>query len=204
MAGLGLSDAVSGYQQGVEWKQQQETAGREKAKRDQLDAINQSSSQVVKDAEAQDYSGQRKAWLDGGGDNAQFQAKPFQPPDNLMFKVSMNRGNALLKAGLIDEAVKNEALTQNQRMRVRQEALDRFRLDRDHSKLASAIYDTVPDGKSIVSATTIEGAPAGDAGGSLAGMPMRPSKIQLKLSDGTTHSTTPQEIENVALRLSDP
>lgn len=204
MAGLGLSDAVSGYQQGARWKDQQDEIAREKSRRDTLDAVNQQAAGVVKQAEEADYGNQRKAWLDGGGDNAQFQAKPFQPPDNLMFKVSQERGSSLMKAGLVEEAVKNEALTQAQRMRVRQSALDRFRMDRDHSKLASMIYDTVPDGKSIVSATTIEGAPAGDAGGPLAGMPMRPSKIQLKLSDGSTHSTTPEEIEKIALRLSDP
>jgi hypothetical protein len=33
---------------------------------------------------------------------------------------------------------------------------------------------------------------------------MRPSKIRLQLSDGTTHDTTPEEIRDVALRLSDP
>ena len=203
MAGLGLSDAVSGYQQGVAWKQDQEEIARKKGIQAKLDEANQAASKVVQDAEAEDYSNQRKAWLDSGAPDG-FQPKPFTPPDNLMFKVSQDRGTALMRAGLIDEAVKNEAMTQAQRLRVRQNALERFRIDRDHAKLASVIYDTVPDGKSIVEAKTIEGAPAGDPGGSLAGMPMRPSKIALKLSDGTTHSTTPEEIEKIALRLSDP
>lgn len=202
MAGLGLSDAVSGYQEGVNWKLKNDEAQRQAGIQKSLDAVNQATAQSMKTAEADDVAAQQKAWLAGGGESEKFIPKTRAPSDSLMFKFAQDRGTALMRAGLIDQAVQNEAAVQAQRIRVRQGALERFRMDRDHAKLATAIYDTIPDGKSITEATTVEGAPALNVGST--NMPAMPTKLQLKLSDGSVHSVTPQDVEETAMRLSDP
>lgn len=202
MAGLGLSDAVSGYQEGVNWKLKNDESQRQAGIQKSLDAANQVAAETVKTAEAEDLGTQRRDWLAGGGDNNTFTPKPFVPADSLKLKVAQDRGTALMRAGLMDQAAQNEASVQAQRMRVRQGALERFSIDRDHAKLATAINDTIAGSKSITEATTVEGAPALNVGST--NMPAQPTKLQLKLSDGTSHSVTPQEIEDMALRLSDP
>lgn len=199
-----LADAVPAMQQGQAWRQAQDQNQRALKQQAALDEANGIVAQGVKDAEADHLKRQRAAWLASGKDETAFKPEPFKPTDKLMFDLSGKRGLALMKAGLVEQAVANEALVQQQRLRVRQGALERFKTDRDHARLATAINDTNPDGREIKKITTIEGVSGLDASpGSPASAPI-PKKIRIEFSDGSMADSTPEEIEQAALALSDP
>lgn len=199
-----LADAVPAMQQGQAWRQAQDQNQRALKQQASMDEANGIVAQGVKDAEADHLKRQRAAWLASGQDETAFKPEPFKPTDKLMFDLSGKRGMALMKAGLVEQAVANEALVQQQRLRVRQGALERFRTDRDHARLATAINDTNPDGREIKKITTIEGVSGLDASpGSPASAPI-PQKIRIEFSDGSIVDEEPKKIEAYALALSDP
>lgn len=199
-----LADAVPAMQQGQAWRQAQDQNQRALKQQAALDEANGIVAQGVKDAEADHLKRQRAAWLASGQDETAFKPEPFKPTDKLMFDLSGKRGMALMKAGLVEQAVANEALVQQQRLRVRQGALERFKTDRDHARLATAINDTNPDGREIKKITTIEGVSGLDASpGSPASAPI-PKKIRIEFSDGSIVDEEPEKIEAYALALSDP
>ena len=199
-----LADAVPAMQQGQAWRQAQDQNQRALKQQASMDEANGIVAQGVKDAEADHLKRQRAAWLASGQDETAFKPEPFKPTDKLMFDLSGKRGLALMKAGLVEQAVANEALVQQQRLRVRQGALERFKTDRDHARLATAINDTNPDGREIKKITTIEGVSGLDASpGSPASAPI-PQKIRIEFSDGSIVDEEPKKIEAYALALSDP
>lgn len=185
MAGLGLVNALDQYQQGVNFKQQQEEIARQKAERANLETANQAAGSVF-EAEKAEHA------LSGANG-------PYQPSDTTRLRAAEARGQAFAKAGDWENFLKNEAMVHGQRVRVRSGALQRYEQDGDIEALARTVYPTVFDGKEIVSAEKIEGADA------VAGLPALPSKIKFKLSDGSEKSFEPQKIVSMVKQsLVDP
>lgn len=176
MAGLGLTEAVGRYQQGVQWRQQQDEIARQQQQRAQLDAANQAATGVIQASQQE--------WAANG---AQGQ---YRPNDMTMFKAAEARGMALAKAGMWDKFLENEAQVAPMRIKTRVSALQQYEADGDVEKLARTVYPTLFDGKEIVGTEKVQGA---DGSVNLGLMPIA-SKLKLKLSDGTTQDLEPEQL----------
>lgn len=184
---LTLRDAVSDYQDGVAWKQQQDQIVREKKLQDGHDAANQAASGVIDASKAE--------WAMGGAKG------DYRPSDETMMKAAEARGMAFAKTGDWESFFKNEGSVQGQRMRVRQNAFERYNEDGDVTALAKTIGPTVFSGKNI---TGTEMLPGGENGAPL-GAPSGPAKMRLTYDDGTAKLVDPTEFVNkLKLTLTDP
>lgn len=187
MAGLGLRDALSAFQQGTAWKQHQEEIGRAQEQRAALDEANAAATGVINQQAAQHIAS-----------GAQGQ---YRPNESAMFKAAEARGMAFARRGRWDEFVQNEAQVAPLRVKARAAALQRYEMDGDSVALAHGVYPSLFDGKEIVGSEKIEGAD-GSVG---LGLAPRPSKLKLKLSDGTTKELVPDElVKMVKMSLIDP
>lgn len=195
MAGLGLTNALQSYQQGVAWRQQQDQIAEQKAKKDKINAANQAGSSYIEEAkqahEAEQASALEKYTKDKGSTEG-FQATPFRPNDRVMFGAAARRGDALLNAGLFDEYAQNRAAIIPMQIQSRQAAWQKFQTDGDHGALGAAMYDTIPDGKHVKAYDVLDSAgPDGKKAG---------KKIRFQLDDGTVKMFSPEEVENMAKR----
>jgi hypothetical protein len=206
MQQLTLADAVGSYQQGVAWKQNQDKIAREAKSREALDGVNNEIAGAVKAAEQEHLAGQRRDWLAQGNAEAEFKPQPFRMDDVMGFDLANRRSVGLMKAGLVKEAVENEAHVQAQRMRVRQSALEQYKATgkKDPIGLVKRFMDTMPNGKSVVGGETIEGAPGVTDSPNIGSIAPIAPKVKIKFSDGTDATMPLADIEDMALRLSDP
>lgn len=172
--GLGLQSALRSYTQGLAWKQGQEQLAKQQAQQRSMEEANAAATGVIEQS--------RGEWAANGAQGE------YRPNNQTLFKAAEARGQALAKAGLWDQFLQNEASVAPIRLKTRAEALQRYQIDGDVDKLAREVYPTLFDGKTIVGSEKIEGAPAG------AGFPVRPEKLLLKLSDGSSHSVEPQQL----------
>jgi hypothetical protein len=187
MAGLGLMNALDAYQQGVSWKQGQDEIARVQKQRAALDEANAAATGVITQSQQE--------WAANG---AQGQ---YKPNDVTMFKAAEARGQALAKHGLWDQYVHNEAQIAPMRLRARSTALQRYQSDGDIEALARSVYPTIFDGKEIVGVEKVQGAP----GSENLGLAARPTKLKLKLSDGTEQDMEPQRLVQIVQQsLIDP
>ena len=187
MAGMNLMNAVRGYQQGVQFSQQQEQVEREKQQQAVMDEADKAASGVVSASQAK--------WAADGAPGT------YSPSDTTMLKAAQARGQTLAKGGDWNGFLKNEATVQNQRIRVRASALQKYEQDGDFEALARTAYPTVFDGKDIVGTERLGGMPALDS----IGRPGTPTRYKIKLSDGTTQEVSPEdEVKKLKLSLIDP
>ena len=187
MAGLGLMNALDAYQRGVSWKQGQDEIARAQKQRAALDEANAAATGVI--------TASQQEWAANG---AQGQ---YKPNDVTMFKAAEARGQALAKHGLWDQYVHNEAQIAPMRLRARSTALQRYQADGDVEALARSVYPTIFDGKEIVGIERIQGAP----GSENLGLAARPTKLMLKLSDGSEQDMEPQKLVQIVQQsLIDP
>lgn len=187
MAGLGLMNAVDAYQQGVSWKQGQDEIARVQRQRAQLDEANQAATGVINASQAE--------WAANGAQGR------YRPNDSTMFKAAEARGAALAKHGLWDQFMQNEAQVAPMRLKARSSALQKYESDGDIESLARTVYPTIFDGKEITGIERIEGA---DGSANL-GLKAIPTKLKIKLSDGTTQDMEPQSlVQMVKSSLIDP
>lgn len=187
MAGLGLTQAVQAYQQGTEWRQRQDALQKQQQREAIIEQANQAAAAVIDASKAE--------WALNG---AQGQ---YTPNDTTMFKAAEARGQALAKGGDWDGFIKNEATVQQQRIRVRANALQRYEQDGDFEALARTAYPTVFDGKEIVASERLGGMPALDS----INRPATPTKFKFKLSDGSTQEVEPEQIiKKLKMSLIDP
>lgn len=201
MAGLGLTQALGNFQQGMAWRDNQTEMQRQKDQRAKIESANAAGAKVVKDAQAAheaDQAAQLEAWTKGGKTADEFQAKPFTPDDGVMFRAAHARGNALLGAGEFDAWAENRAKIIPMQVRARQEAWQRYQTDGDIGALGKAMYDTIPDGKHVKAYDKLSG-PGPD------GLQTAGDRIRFQLDDGTTKLYRPQEIEAMAKKaMEDP
>lgn len=195
MAGLGLTNALQSYQQGVQWRQQQDVLAEQKAKKDKINAANQAGTSYIEEAKQAHEAEQAAAlqeYTKNKGSTEGFQAAPFRPNDKVMFGAAARRGDALLNAGLFDEYAQNRAAIIPMQIQSRQAAWQKFQMDGDHGALGAAMYDTIPDGKHVKSYDVLDSAgPDGKKAG---------KKIRFQLDDGTIKMFSPDEVEGMAKR----
>jgi len=187
MAGLNLSGAVRNYQQGVEWRQQQDEMERQKAQRAIIDGANQAATGVIEASKAE------RALAGAKGE--------YKPSDKTMLKAFEARSMALAKGGDWNAYVQNEIAVQPHRLRVRGNALQAYEADGDFGKLIQTTYPTMFDGKEIVGIERVGGMP------SLAsiGREATPLSYKVKLSDDTEREVNPEQVvKAIKLSLVDP
>lgn len=130
---------------------------------------------------------ERQQWVSGGGDPAK-----FRPSDTTMLKASEAFGQALAEGGDFQGYLKNEAAIQPHRLRVRQQALQRFKMDGNKGKLMETVYATIPDGQEIVGVQEVTGGPMPDRGTNPTATPAAPPKtLQQGLADFEADITNP-------------
>lgn len=185
MAGLGLMNAVQAYQQGTQFKLQQEQQQRAQAQQAALDEANKAFGQVIEESKSE--------WARNG---AQGQ---YRPSGDTYFRAAEARGNALVRAGLYDHYMQNEAQIAPIRIKTRAEALQQYELDGDVDKLARRVYPTLFDGKTIVGSERVRGQESEGEG------TPGPAVYKFKLSDGTEQVIKPQEfVAQLKTSLIDP
>jgi hypothetical protein len=156
MAGLGLTQALQGYQRGVEWRQQQDELQREKDIREQTNLANAAGAKVMQDAKTAhdlEQAQAMEAWANSGKAPQEFKAKPWQATPDLLLKASDAKGSELAKRGLWQQYTENFAQFSPIRHQVRQKAyadlLSRYDADGDPVALAKGAWPMVHDGTDI-------------------------------------------------------
>lgn len=161
MAGLGLMNALQGYQQGVDWKAQQDAK-----------AITQEADKAY----GAEHAAAQEAWVRSNAPGT------YKPSDETEFKAAEARGAALAKGGDWKGYLQNESLVAAQRMRVRKNAVTQFEQDGDAEGLVRKVYPTIFDGRQVTGTEKIQGSDA------VAGLPARPDSIKVTFSDGKTET----------------
>lgn len=187
MAGLGLMQAVQGYQQGLAWKQQQDQIARQQEAQARIDEANRAAADV--------FSKSKAEWAMNGAQGE------YRPNDMTMLRAAEARGQHFAKSGDWDNFVRNEAAVQGQRARIRASALQQYELNGDPVALMQTVYPTIFDGKQIASVEKI----GGTTGLSADGDPPAPPVLKFKLDDGTEGQVSPDDlVRRVKMTLVDP
>lgn len=164
MAGLGLMNALGAYQEGVQWKANQDRQKRAEADEAALRGADEAYGAVFKQSQDE--------WAKSGAPGA------YKPSDETMFRAAEARGLALGKAGKWREFMQNEVLVTKERIRARGASLQRFEQDGDPEALVRKVYPTIFDGRAVVSTRKVQGADA------VQGLPAQPDAIEVEFSDG--------------------
>lgn len=170
MAGLGLNQAVDAYTQGVKQGEQIRQIEQARKEDEAVQAADQAYGAVHQRAQERLLAANPTA--------------TYTPDDATEFEAAEARGAELAKRGLWKHYLTNEAMVQQQRVRVRSDALNQYKVDGDPEKLVRTVYPTIFNGKKVVSVKRMEGAPAG------LGFEAIPDKVEIELDDGTK-STRP-------------
>jgi hypothetical protein len=193
--GLGLTNALGLYQQGRQWRQQQDQVEQQNKRRDDINAASKAGAEVMARAQ-QEHEAQQAAalleWSKTKGSADGFQAMPFKADEGLFIKALDARSGALASRGRWDDWMENEAKAMPLRERVREttigKALQQYDSDSDPVALARAVYPTIYDGKDIADVQVDKTGGLGFKGASgmaVAGKDMPSERYVFKLSDGT-------------------
>lgn len=187
MRGYGLMQAVQAYQQGTEWRQRQDQLEKQQKLQAGREAADKAAADVLEASKAE--------WALNGAQGA------YQPNDNTMFKAAQARGTELAKVGDWPGYLQNETQVQQQRIRVRASALQRYEQDGDFEALARTVDPTMANGKEIVGTERIGGMP----GLASIGRDATPTKFRFKFSDGSATELDPDVmVKKLKLSLVDP
>jgi hypothetical protein len=183
MAGLNLSGAIDGYQQGVQWKQQQDA-------QQKLNDANEAFKATLADRQKAHEQGQMDElsnWVQSGKSGSEFQAKPWQPGDMDYLQAAQARQTKLAQSGDYDNYVKSAAAMAPMVTQYRAKALQEY--GNDEAALAKAVYPTFMDGREVKSADYVDGAgPDGKKGA---------RQLRLNLSDGSTQILPEGQLSNM-------
>lgn len=204
MSGLGLTNALHEYQQGVAWNDQQKQQAVQNKQLQTIQDANAAGAQALQQAHTDDLAQQQQAWTDAGNDASSFQPKPFQMTPQILLAGMHARSDALAKSGDLDLWTRNEAATAPVRNTIRQQVVGKALADYDATgdgaALAQAVYPTVHDGVDIKSITTDPTGGLGMQGASAAaaaGQSVKPT-YNITLSNGQTHALTGDQIASMA------
>ncbi|MEO6363136.1 MAG: hypothetical protein ABIO71_07895 [Caldimonas sp.] len=190
MPGLGLSQAVANYQQSVNWSQNQQMRQQQLAQQQRQQATMEGHMQAGRAVEERS----RAQWAANGAQGE------YKPSDATRFEMAEAIGNSFLRAGDIENYMKNEAFVQAQRQRVRQGAVQQYQIDGDVTRLVQSAYPTIFNGKKIKSVDVVAG---GD--GKLKGAPSGPEMVSITTDDGEKLPMMPaNELVATFKRLADP
>lgn len=204
MSGLGLTNALHEFQQGVAWNDQQKQQAVVNKQTATIQQANDAGAQALQQAHEDDLAQQQKAWTDAGNDPSAFQQKPFQMTPQILLAGMHARSDALAKSGDLDLWTRNEAATLPIRNQIRQQVIGKALADYDATgdgaALAQAAYPTVHDGVDIKSISADPTGGLGMQGASAAvaaGQPVKPV-YNITLSNGQTHALTGDQIATMA------
>lgn len=184
---LTLADVVDSFSKGVDQQRADKEHARYQQQAKAMDEANAAAAAVIDRSKAQ--------WAMNGAQGE------YKPNDQTMFDAAMARSAHLVKAGMFEHFIKNEAQVEAQRMRVRANALQAYEADGDIVALVNKINPTIPDGKDIKSVTRLEGGQTPTLGGAA----NAPEKLRITYTDGTTRMVTPHDfVTKAKLLLQDP
>lgn len=179
MAGLGLSNAVQAFQQGMDWRDRQDEKNRQKVSQQQVMDAKAAGAKVLSDAQSAHDAEQATAlekWTQEHGSADGFTAKQFQPNPQLLMQAFDATGNSLAKDGNWDAWVANEAQAAPMREKYRSDtinkALQQYGLDGDVEAMANAVYPVIYDGHGI------EGVVKGGGAVPANGLAVNPAQIE--------------------------
>jgi hypothetical protein len=148
---LSLADVVEAGHRGQVQRFQQNQMNRQQRDASAYDAAGQRATKAMQDAEAQGLDRQ-----------------------TAMLKGAETFGRALMEAGNMQGYLENEAKIHPLRLRTRQEAMQRFQMDGDKSRLIRSVYATIPNGEDVVGVEEVAGGPMPDRGTNPTPAPMQP------------------------------
>lgn len=147
MSGLNLTGALRGYEEGKQWRLEND-------QRNDLAAANQAGAAAVQAAHQASLDQQRQTWTSQGNDPGQFQPSSTTPDESSIIAGMNARGDEFAKRGRWQEFADNEAKAAPIRNTYRQRTISRALQDYDATgdavALAQAAYPTYHDGVSIV------------------------------------------------------
>lgn len=188
---LTLNDVVSSAQDGMDWKARQDERARAKKTVDAVDAANAEAAKVVTEWQSTQPAHQPAAMNAEQptlSDARQAPVKPQAPDHSTLLRALEVRGQALAKAGLMDEFTKNYAQMAPLRMQMRKQAMDgalqQYQVDGDIGRLAQAAFNSVDTGRKVSKVI---------AGKDMQGGPDAPEMYRFVLDDGTTTPATTKE-----------
>lgn len=158
MAGYGLTDAVTNFQQGKAWRDQQDQMDRAKKQQAVQDEATKAFSSTI--------DGSRAQFILDGGDEA-----AWKPDDTVHLRAAEARGATFAKAGDWEGFMRNEAALAPQRMRIRAQALQQYALDNDLAAFAKTVMNTSTDGRRLKAVEDLPGGPAANRGTAPSVMP---------------------------------
>lgn len=206
MAGLGLTNALQDFQQGVAWNDQQKQQAVVNKQLQTVQQANAAGAAAIQQAKDADAAQQQQAWTaaNPGADPSTFQPKPFQMTPDVLLTGMHARSDALAQSGDLDLWTRNEAATLPIRNQIRQQVIGKALADYDATgdgaALAKAAYPTVHDGVNITNITTDPTGGMGMQGASAAaaaGQPVKPV-YNISLSNGQKQSLTGDQIAVMA------
>ncbi len=168
MAGLGLTNALGMYQQGLgvynaqqDRQRQQQQIAKQEARQAQLEAANKAAAGFIEQTRAKAPNPEQ-----------------WQPDDDTMFQAGAVRSRELARAGLFEDLAQNEVALEKQRMRARGSALQNWRLKRDPKQLIAQAYSTIPDGGTVQDVQPLDGG----------------KRVKVKFSTGTEQEIDPEQL----------
>lgn len=177
MAGLGLTQALGSYQQGLAWHDQQQQLQKQKQAQARMEAANQAAAGVLEKS--------RGEWAANGAQGN------YSPSDATMLTAAEARGAHFAQGGDWENYLRNEVGVQQQRTRVRGQAMQQYDMNGDPIALMQAVYPTIFNGRAIARASKVDkdGQPA----------------IEYELDDGTKSTVGVQDlVGRVKSSLVDP
>jgi len=142
MAGLGLTQALQGYQQGKAWKEQQDY---------------KANLQAANDAFTASMDSDKAKWAMQGAEGQ------YAPTDEGYLRASQARMAELAKRGMYDDYMRGQAALSAPITRMRQQALDRS--GGDEAELLRQVYPTFLDNKEATTVDWVDGTgPDGSSG----------------------------------------
>ena len=142
MAGLGLTQALQGYQQGAAWKEQQDY---------------KANLQAANDAFTASMDADKAKWAIQGADGQ------YTPTDEGYLRATQARMAEFAKRGMYDDYMRGQAALTVPITRMRQQALDRS--GGDEAELLRQVYPTFLDNKEATTVDWVDGSgPDGSKG----------------------------------------
>ena len=197
-----LNDVVDGAERGLEWRERYDERQRQRQIRDKVDAANAEGARVIDEWRSSQPQAPKVALstpaageVSGAApveptlaDARPAPAPPAAPDQSVLLRALEARGNALAKAGLLDEFTKNYAQMAPLRMQMRKQAMDgalqQYQMDGDVGRLAQTAFNSVDTGRRVTKVV---------AGKDMRGGPDAPEMYRFVLDDGTTTPATTKE-----------
>lgn len=180
MSGLGLTQALQGYQQGKAWKEQQDY---------------KANLQAANDAFTASMDEDKAKWAMQGAEGQ------YTPTDEGYLKASQARMVELAKRGMYDDYMRGQAALSAPIVKMRQTALDRS--GGDEAELLRQVYPTFLDNKEATSVDWVDGSgPNGATGAKKLRMVLSDGTVKF-FEPGQVTAMVQKSIQTPEMRLAE-